>query len=92
MNRARRMTASTGWQARAACRDVDPDLFFPIGPPNTGAGARQVARARAVCRRCPVAAACLRFALDTRQADGVWGGTTEGERNAALRNLTRGAA
>lgn len=80
------------WRDRAACRGKDPDLFFPEAPPNTDAGKRQVAEARAVCRACPVTAACLRFALDTRQSNGIWAGTTEGERNTARLHLTRGAA
>jgi WhiB family redox-sensing transcriptional regulator len=80
------------WRDRAACRDIDPDLFFPVAPPNTGAGESQVAAARAVCRTCAVTVDCLRFALAHAERDGIWGGTTEGERDAALRNLTRGAA
>lgn len=77
------------WRDRAACRDIDPDLFFPVA--TGGSSLAQEARALAVCRTCTVRAPCLRFAMDTRE-DGVWGGTTAAERNDALRNLTRGAA
>ena len=38
------------WRHRAACRDEDPELFFPIG--NTGPALLQIEEARAVCRRC----------------------------------------
>ena len=41
----------------------------------------QISTARAVCRRCAVAAMCLAYALQTRQA-GIWGGTTQEERCA----------
>ena len=40
------------WRHRAACRDVDPELFFPIG--NTGPALMQIEEAKQVCRRCPV--------------------------------------
>ena len=40
------------WRHRAACRDEDPELFFPIG--NTGPALLQIEEAKAVCRRCPV--------------------------------------
>jgi WhiB family transcriptional regulator, redox-sensing transcriptional regulator len=66
------------WRSRGACRDEDPDLFFPIT--SQGPSARQVMLAKAVCGRCAVKAECLRFALDSKQDYGVWGGTTEEER------------
>lgn len=48
------------WRDRAACRDEDPELFFPIG--STGPALRQIEEAKAVCRRCPVVDDCLRYA------------------------------
>ncbi len=36
------------WRHRAACRDVDPELFFPIG--NTGPALMQIEEAKQVCR------------------------------------------
>ena len=62
-----------GWQARANCMGVDPDLFFP----ERGASTRE---AKEVCRGCVVREDCLEFALATNQESGVWGGTTEDER------------
>ena len=49
------------WMSRAACREVDPELFFPIAV--TGPGARQAAAAKAVCRPCAVRSNCLSYAL-----------------------------
>ena len=40
------------WRHEAACRDVDPELFFPIG--NTGPALLQIEEAKQVCRRCTV--------------------------------------
>jgi WhiB family transcriptional regulator, redox-sensing transcriptional regulator len=81
------------WE-RAACRTADPELFFPIG--GGGAGIAEIARAKAVCGRCPVREQCLDYAVESRQAHGVWGGTTVDERRAIAarrrRALTRQAS
>ncbi|HEX2851455.1 MAG TPA: WhiB family transcriptional regulator [Acidimicrobiales bacterium] len=66
------------WRERASCRDVDPDLFFPVG--TTGIALQQIDHAKQVCRSCDAQAACLEFALSTNQESGVWGGTSEEER------------
>ena len=68
------------WRHHAACRDVDPELFFPIG--NTGPALLQIDEAKQVCRSCPVTESCLRWALESGQDAGVWGGTSEDERRA----------
>jgi WhiB family transcriptional regulator, redox-sensing transcriptional regulator len=66
------------WWRSAACREADPELFFPVAP--EGPGADEIARAKAVCAGCRVRRECLQYALATRQLHGVWGGTTEDER------------
>ena len=38
------------WRAEAACRDTDPDLFFPVG--TTGPAIEQIAEAKRVCDEC----------------------------------------
>lgn len=74
------------WRDQAACRQEDPDLFFPVG--TTGPALGQIEQAKAICRGCPVIEDCLRFALDTGQDYGIWGGLTENERRT-LRRRTR---
>ncbi|TRV80700.1 WhiB family transcriptional regulator [Streptomyces sp. 130] len=74
------------WRTHAACRDEDPDLFFPIG--TSGPALVQAEEAKAVCRRCPVQQECLRWALENNQDAGVWGGLGENERRA-LKRRTR---
>lgn len=69
---------SDDWRTRAACRDTDPDLFFPIG--TTGQAIDQIESAKAVCQICEAQSACLEFALVTNQESGVWGATSEDER------------
>jgi WhiB family redox-sensing transcriptional regulator len=78
------------WRHRAACRDVDPELFFPIG--NTGPAILQIEEAKQVCRRCDVNDACLRWALESGQESGVWGGMGEDERRALKRRAGRARA
>jgi WhiB family transcriptional regulator, redox-sensing transcriptional regulator len=77
------------WRHRAACRDEDPELFFPIG--NTGPALLQIEEAKAVCMRCDVREACLQWALDSGQDAGVWGGLSEDERRALRRRNARAA-
>jgi WhiB family redox-sensing transcriptional regulator len=78
------------WRHIAACRDEDPELFFPIG--NTGPALLQIEEAKSVCRRCPVREECLQFALETGPDAGVWGGLSEDERRALKRRNARARA
>lgn len=75
------------WWKAAACQGADPELFFPVSA--VGPGEAEVARAKAVCAGCRVRRQCLQFALATRQLHGVWGGTTEQERQLRFRDATR---
>jgi WhiB family transcriptional regulator, redox-sensing transcriptional regulator len=79
------MTACMNWRDAVACRDADPDLFFPIG--TTGAALRQAEEAKRICRSCPVQIHCLAWALDSGVTDGVWGATTPDERRV-IRSLS----
>lgn len=75
------------WRERAACRDLDTDLFFPVGEgPEAQA---QADAAKQVCASCPVREECLSFALATRQEAGVFGGMTEEERRRHRRRQSR---
>ncbi|MFD3516281.1 WhiB family transcriptional regulator [Streptomyces sp. NPDC058657] len=78
------MTTTTGrtialavpdWQWRGACREENPEVFFPH---STNEVLAEVAKSW--CARCPVQKPCLQWALETRQDYGVWGGLTEKER------------
>jgi WhiB family transcriptional regulator, redox-sensing transcriptional regulator len=69
---------STDFFAEALCNDADTSVFFPVS--DTFAG-----EAKAICAECPVAAACLEYAIATRQSDGVWGGLTAIERHRVVR-------
>lgn len=78
---------SMDWRHIAACREVDPELFFPIG--NSGPALLQIEEAKQVCRRCTVVDECLRWAIDSGQDAGVWGGMSEDERRVVKRRTLR---
>jgi len=69
------MTSDPAWMAAAACRGLTPNLFHP-----EPGDSRVTLHAKQVCAECPVADACLQYALDNGMDDGVWGGKTPGER------------
>ena len=66
------------WRVDAACRDADPELFFPDG--DIRSARAQLKTAKLICRGCPVSATCLNWALANGQETGIWGGLTEDER------------
>ena len=72
------------WRDRAACRGLDPEVFFP--DPGNCIG---VERAKQVCAPCPVAWECLSYAIESNQTEGIWGGTTRGERRSLRRIFLR---
>lgn len=71
------------WRHRAACRDIDPELFFPVG--DDGPAREQAEVAKLVCAGCPVREECGRWAMETGQDSGIWGGLTEDERRVMRR-------
>ena len=72
------LTITTTWREVAACRDSDPNLFFPVG--TTGPALDQIAEAKAICSSCMVQDECIQYALESNQEAGVWGGYPEDER------------
>jgi WhiB family redox-sensing transcriptional regulator len=72
------------WRQRAACKGVDPDIFYPTSD-------EEAEEAKAICATCPVREACLEYALANRERDGVWGGATERERRRMIRQRRKTA-
>jgi len=72
------------WRTKAACHGLDPQVFYP----ETDVEADQ---AKEVCAVCPVQGACLEYALNRREKEGVWGGCTERERRRIIRQRRRTA-
>ncbi len=70
------------WRDQAACNGIDSDVFFPETEDEASSQA-----AKTICAECPVAQACLQYALSTNQGAGVWGGLDEGERRRMRRRI-----
>ncbi|MGH9043238.1 MAG: WhiB family transcriptional regulator [Acidimicrobiales bacterium] len=71
-------TVETEWMGRGNCRSSPPSVFFP----SDGLGVQE---AQKICAQCPVAQACLEYALANHIDHGVWGGCSERERRRILR-------
>lgn len=66
---------SRDWMDAAACRDGDPDMWFPAPSDEIATEA-----ARAVCRACPVVTTCRDYAIPQPGLEGIWGGLTPDQR------------
>lgn len=72
------------WMRKAACKGLDPAIFYPeIG------GNEMADQAKAICAKCPVKTDCLEYALANYEHDGIWGGTSEKERRSLRRARRR---
>lgn len=76
-----RVNAPGEWIEDAACARVGGDSWYPEK------GESDVAEdAKRVCRRCPVLAECLDYAIANGEKHGIWGGTNERQRRRLARN------
>ena len=69
------------------CKTVDPDLFFPDDYLNK----EQIEQVKAICNDCWIKDKCLSFAMDNKEREGIWGGTTPADRKR-LRRKARARA
>jgi len=57
------------WMLQSACRDLDPEAWFPAsGKPEDAPAAVKV------CRTCPVQSECLAYAIEFAPTAGIWAG------------------
>ena len=66
------------WQEYGACRETDPEAFYPLEGEST-------APAKQVCAGCEVREECLEYALANRETHGVWGGLSDRQRRKLWR-------
>lgn len=80
------------WQNRGACLNLDVNQFYP----ERGGSAKKAkmhcngntdARKGTVRLPCPVREQCLRYALENREAYGIWGGVSERQRRGMAARL-----
>ena len=57
------------WVERAACRDVDPELWFVADRHSF-----EHHQAIRICGECQVKTQCLKVARKRRERHGIWGG------------------
>lgn len=75
------------WQIRASCRGPQAAVFFPPAAfERKDEKLQREARAKEICRTCPVRQPCLDYALEIREPHGIWGGLSEAERRNLLAN------
>ncbi|MFN8037896.1 MAG: WhiB family transcriptional regulator [Acidimicrobiales bacterium] len=75
-------TGRPSWHAHAACHG-QADVMFSEGR----AG---IAKARAICDRCPAKVRCATDAIERDERYGIWGGLTPADRLNFKRNAKRG--
>ncbi|WP_433542108.1 WhiB family transcriptional regulator (plasmid) [Streptosporangium sandarakinum] len=83
------------WDERARCKGKDVNLFYKDDEPQQGDAGRPTydeAKAKRICKRCPVRAECLADALSTKDFYGVRGGMNEEELRAENRRRRRRAS
>lgn len=75
------------WRNLALCAKDETNAFFPFTTsPNkhheiSRQKEAQIAKAQAICRQCPVQISCLKYAKETDQQWGIWGGKLFTEQN-----------
>jgi len=72
------------WRDLGACRGLDSGIFYPETD-------EEAEVAKSVCGECDVRVACLEYALQHREKQGVWGGATERDRRRIIRQRRRTA-
>lgn len=77
------------WQQRGSCRGMDSAYFFHPDGERNPARAQRIAKAKAVCRTCPVLEMCRQHALTVQEPYGVWGGMSESERENTIKARKR---
>jgi WhiB family transcriptional regulator, redox-sensing transcriptional regulator len=73
-----RGVAEDGWRSCAACRGLNPEIWYPDPDRITKL------LAVAVCADCPVRQQCLDYAVQRREPLGIWGGKTPYQRSEML--------
>lgn len=67
------------WLDQAACLGQGLNLFY-FENLSTTETRKTVAKAKMICKSCPVAADCLQYAINNEERFGVWGSFSSKER------------
>lgn len=80
------------WHKQARCFSAGTNIFYgdEINDGRPVLRPKVLARARAMCRSCPVSETCLTYALENDERYGVWGGTSGRNRDLMQNRLRAG--
>ncbi|MFJ6263110.1 WhiB family transcriptional regulator [Rhodococcus erythropolis] len=70
----------TDWRVAANCTDLGDYYFFARDGEQASEREKRECAAKSICAECLVLDHCRRYALDTAQSHGIWGGLTGSER------------
>ena len=70
------------WRRLAACRNIDPDKFYPRSDKDSD-------EALAICETCHVWVDCLKYAIEYGENEGIWGGCTSNQRRDIVKRLNK---
>lgn len=73
---------------KTPCQQNDPEIWFPSGE-NLPEDTEKIKTAKSLCAECHEVSKCLSFAVTNRIRYGIWGGTTESERQTLIRRAER---
>lgn len=84
------MAYDEGWMSEGSCADLPgaDKIFFPVIPQGSN-GKIENARAKAICKGCPVRLHCLSYAIAHKIPYGVWGGLSARERGRISKDQRR---
>ena len=68
------------WMDKGACRDYPQSWWFP-----SRTGVDDSRKAKMICSTCPVRTECLDYALANGEYHGIWGGSSERQRQRMRR-------
>ena len=77
-------TVDLSWMDKARCKDMSAEIFYPSEDLTPAQVKKRLDHAKSICEECPVITPCLRRAVEDMER-GVWGGTTENEREKIRR-------
>jgi WhiB family transcriptional regulator, redox-sensing transcriptional regulator len=72
------------WVSEAACRGVNPDLFFAD---NGNFNGKKTKAALEICEGCPAVTSCLEWALESGDQYAILGGMTPTQRQRHRRRV-----
>jgi WhiB family redox-sensing transcriptional regulator len=75
-----KVISDQSWREFSLCKGMDPDFFHPEQHTS-------VNKQKEVCAKCPVEGQCREYALTMVIRSGIWGGTSENQREDMRREL-----